>query len=88
MACVHYVRPMFEAVRDSRYDELKELANKVFKAVNLDPDKTWVVSIDGDETDRVEMMPAAPVRVHTEREHRLVAMTEVEMFTVYSVIES
>jgi hypothetical protein len=44
--------------------------------------------LDGDETDRVEMMPAAPVRVHPEREHRLVAMTEVEMFTVYTVIES
>lgn len=44
--------------------------------------------LDGDETDRVEMMPAVPVRVHPEREHRLVAMTEVEMFTVYSVIES
>jgi hypothetical protein len=44
--------------------------------------------LDGDETDRVEMMPAVPVSVHPDREHRLVAMTEVEMFTVYSVIES
>ncbi|KIG14777.1 hypothetical protein DB30_06363 [Enhygromyxa salina] len=42
--------------------------------------------LDGDETDRVEIMPAAPVRIHPEREHRLVAMTEVEIFTVYSQI--
>ena len=40
--------------------------------------------LEGDETDRVEMMPGAPIHVHPEREHRLVAMTEVEMFTVYS----
>lgn len=40
--------------------------------------------IEGDEVDRVEMMPAAPVSVNSEREHRLIAMTEVEMFTVYS----
>jgi hypothetical protein len=40
--------------------------------------------LEGDETDRVEMMPGAPIQVHPEREHRLVAMTEVEMFTVYS----
>ncbi len=32
MECVAFVRPMFEAVRDRRYDELQELANKVFKA--------------------------------------------------------
>lgn len=31
MECVAFVRPMFEAVRDRRYDELQELANKVFK---------------------------------------------------------
>jgi mannose-6-phosphate isomerase-like protein (cupin superfamily) len=41
--------------------------------------------LEGDETDRVEIMPGAPVRVHPEREHRLVAMTEVEMFVVYTV---
>lgn len=40
--------------------------------------------LDGDEVDRVEMLPAAPIRVHAAREHRLIAMTEVEMFTVYS----
>lgn len=43
--------------------------------------------IEGDEIDRIEMMPAAPIRVHPEREHRLVAMTEVEMFTVYSPLD-
>jgi len=40
--------------------------------------------IDGEEVDRVEMLPAAPVGVHPEREHRLIAMTDVEMFTVYT----
>lgn len=43
--------------------------------------------LEGDEVDRIEMMPAAPIRVHPEREHRLVAMTEVEMFTVYSPLD-
>ncbi len=43
--------------------------------------------IEGDEVDRVEMLPAAPIQVSPEREHRLVAMTEVEMFTVYSPLE-
>ncbi|PRP93843.1 hypothetical protein ENSA5_42460 [Enhygromyxa salina] len=40
--------------------------------------------LEGDDIDRVEMLPAAPIHVHPEREHRLVAMTDVEMFTVYS----
>lgn len=40
--------------------------------------------LEGDDADRVEMLPAAPIRVHPDREHRLIAMTEVEMFTVYS----
>lgn len=31
MDCVAYVRPMFEAVRDAKYDVLKSLAKKVFK---------------------------------------------------------
>lgn len=43
--------------------------------------------IEGDEVDRVEMLPAAPIQIHPDREHRLVAMTEVEMFTVYSPLE-
>ncbi|MCA9699483.1 MAG: hypothetical protein KC431_18295, partial [Myxococcales bacterium] len=45
--------------------------------------------IEGSEADadRVEMLPAAPIRISPEREHRLVAMTEVEMFTVYSPLE-
>lgn len=30
--CVKYVRPMFEAVRDEKYDVLNDLARKVFKA--------------------------------------------------------
>ena len=40
--------------------------------------------LDGDETDRVEMMPAGPISVQPDREHHLVAMTDVEMFTVYT----
>jgi hypothetical protein len=43
--------------------------------------------LEGDEVDRVEMLPAAPIQVHPDREHRLVAITEVEMFTVYSPLE-
>jgi hypothetical protein len=43
--------------------------------------------IEGEEVDRVEMLPSAPIHVHPDREHRLVAMTEVEMFTVYSPLE-
>ncbi len=31
MECVSFVRPMFEAVRDGRYDELEKLTKKVFK---------------------------------------------------------
>lgn len=32
MECVGLVRPMFEAVRDNKYDELQSIAKKVFKA--------------------------------------------------------
>jgi len=32
LECVDLVRPMFEAVRDERYDELDRIAKKVFKA--------------------------------------------------------
>lgn len=43
--------------------------------------------IEGESTDRVEMLPAAPIHVHPDREHRLVALTEVEMFTVYTRLD-
>ncbi|MEX1368402.1 MAG: hypothetical protein AB1Z98_35045 [Nannocystaceae bacterium] len=39
---------------------------------------------DGKEVDRVELMPAAPVAISPDRSYRLLAMTEVELFTVYS----
>jgi len=39
---------------------------------------------DGTELDRVELLPAAPVFIHPGKGYRLVAMTEVELFTVYS----
>lgn len=32
MDCVAFVRPMFDAVRERNYDQLQELARKVFKA--------------------------------------------------------
>ncbi len=31
MQCVSFVRPLFEAVRDGRYDDLADVAKKVFK---------------------------------------------------------
>jgi len=39
---------------------------------------------DGTELDRVELLPAAPVFIDAGKQYRLVAMTEVELFTVYS----
>ncbi|NVB41753.1 hypothetical protein G6O69_28220 [Pseudenhygromyxa sp. WMMC2535] len=47
-----------------------------------------VVEADNAEIDRVELLPAAPVQISPEREHRLVALTEVELYTVYSPLES
>ncbi|MBX7083623.1 MAG: hypothetical protein K1X88_30720 [Nannocystaceae bacterium] len=44
-----------------------------------------VLEVDeGGETDRVELLPAAPVFIDPGKSYRLVAMTEVELFTVYS----
>jgi hypothetical protein len=43
--------------------------------------------VEQEGIDRVEMLPAAPIAVHPDREHRLVALTEVEIFTVYSRLE-
>jgi len=39
---------------------------------------------DGSEIDRVELMPATPVSIDPGRDYRLLAMTEVELFTVYT----
>jgi hypothetical protein len=39
---------------------------------------------DGTELDRVELLPAAPVFIDPGKGYRLVAMTEVELFTVFS----
>ncbi len=39
---------------------------------------------DGKEVDRVEIMPGAPVTVAADRSYRLLAITEVELFTVYA----
>jgi hypothetical protein len=43
---------------------------------------------DGQDLDQVELMPAAPVAIHPGHTYRLVAMTEVELFTVFSPVES
>ena len=39
---------------------------------------------DGQDVDRVELMPAQPLHIDPAHRYRLVAMTEVEIFTVYS----
>ena len=39
---------------------------------------------DGTEVDRVELMPAGPLKIDAANRYRLIAMTEVEIFTVYS----
>lgn len=39
---------------------------------------------DGSDIDRVELLPAAPVTISSDRTYRLLAVTEVELFTVFS----
>ncbi len=39
---------------------------------------------DGSDVDRVELLPASPVSISSDRSYRLLAVTEVELFTVYS----
>lgn len=39
---------------------------------------------DPENTDRVELMPAVPVSIEVGRDYRLVALTEVELMTIYS----
>jgi len=41
---------------------------------------------DGTEIDRVELMPAGPLLIDPANRYRLIAMTEVEIFTVYSQV--
>ena len=41
------------------------------------------VDVSGD-VDHVELMPAAPVAIDPGKRYRLIAQTEVELFTVYS----
>jgi hypothetical protein len=41
------------------------------------------VDVAGD-VDHVELMPAAPVPIDPDKRYRLIAQTEVELFTVYS----
>jgi hypothetical protein len=38
----------------------------------------------GDSMDRVELVPASPVHILPDNSYRLIAMTEVELFTIYS----
>lgn len=39
---------------------------------------------DNDDRDQIELLPAAPIRIEPGRDYRLVAITEVELFTVYA----
>ena len=41
---------------------------------------------DGTEVDRVELMPAGPLLIDPANRYRLIAMTEVEIFTVYTQV--
>jgi mannose-6-phosphate isomerase-like protein (cupin superfamily) len=44
-----------------------------------------VLEIDtGDDVDRVELLPAISVYIEPGRHYRLIAVTEVELFTVYT----
>jgi hypothetical protein len=43
--------------------------------------------IEGDDVDRVELMPGAPIVIEPDRDYRLVALTEVELFTIYSPLD-
>jgi hypothetical protein len=38
---------------------------------------------EGDDIDRVELIPASPVAIDPGMRYRLIAVTEVELFTVY-----
>lgn len=40
---------------------------------------------DGDNIDRVELMPACPVQIEHGPDYRLIAVTDVELMTIYSV---
>lgn len=39
---------------------------------------------DGTEVDRVELLPASPVEIPPGRDYRLLALTEVELFTIFT----
>lgn len=44
-----------------------------------------ILEVDnGTDVDRVELLPASPVLVDAHNAYRLIAMTEVELFTVFS----
>ncbi len=44
-----------------------------------------ILEVDnGTDVDRVELLPASPVLVDSQNAYRLIAMTEVELFTVFS----
>jgi hypothetical protein len=40
--------------------------------------------VAADDVDHVELLPAVPVTVSADKQYRLIAQTEVEIFTVYS----
>ena len=43
---------------------------------------------EGNEVERIELLPATPVLIEGDKAYRLLAMTEVELFTVYTPIVS
>src|SRR5690606_37894318 len=43
--------------------------------------------LEGDEVEREELHPAAPLFIDPGKTYRLIAMTEVELFTVFSPLQ-
>lgn len=44
-----------------------------------------LLEIHGDaDSDQIELLPAAPIQIEPGKDYRLVAITEVELFTVYA----
>lgn len=43
---------------------------------------------EADDIDRIELMPASPVEIDPAKTYRLIAVTEVEIFTVYEPLST
>jgi hypothetical protein len=62
-------------------------ANRKDMTVMLTGGRAVLEVEEAGEVDHVELVPASPVRIDPHRAYRLVAMTEVEIFTVYSPLD-